>query len=190
MSESVTKELVKKILEQPLGHEWSVQGLGMMRLYLSKERRLHIWNSALRVPGVSEMHTHPWHFRSLVVAGTVINHKYEINESGYGASSKAQQIFCGEGGGLVGEPKNVFLLPLPIQTFREKETYEELAEEIHISRPLDGTVTIVKREFLSDEDHAWVYWPSGEWVSAEPRAAVNDEIEFVAKDSLARWFND
>lgn len=184
----VVKDLVQAILEQPHEHEWTLQGLGMLRMYLSKERRLHVWDSQFAVDNVSEMHTHPWDFRSLVVAGKIRNYKYvEVNEPRSYLYYR-QQIHCGEGGGLVGVPTTVRLQEQPVEEYRERETYEERAEEIHISRPLDGSVTIVKRIFKEDTEHAFVYWKDGSWVSAEPRKATYEEVETITQHSLNTWF--
>lgn len=185
----VVKELVQAILEKPHEHDWTLQGLGMLRMYLSKERRLHVWDSQFAVDNVSEMHTHPWDFKSLVVAGKIRNYKYiEVPSDSNAYEYHRQQIHCGEGGGLIGEPTTVQLEKLPEQIFVEKESYEEYADEIHISRPHDGTVTIVKRIFKDDIDHAFVYWKDGDWVSAEPRKATYEEIETITQYSLNTWF--
>lgn len=55
----ITKLFVKTILSNPENFKWSIQGLGMLRVYLSDEVRLHIWDSRFKVPGVSPLHNHP-----------------------------------------------------------------------------------------------------------------------------------
>src|SRR5260370_37840480 len=76
------KLLVKQILQasvkEPMAFQWSIQGLGMLRLYLSEETRMHVWSSLGRIPNVSPLHTHPWSFNSYVVAGKVVNKRYKI----------------------------------------------------------------------------------------------------------------
>lgn len=181
----ITKSLVKKILESPYDLEWSIQGLGMLRLYLDDERRLHIWDDRYSVENVSVMHTHPWHFKSTVIAGVVHNTRF-VEHPDYQRYYK-QKIFCGEGGGLVGESTRVGLMPSSKETYNERESYYEQAHEVHISSPRRGTVTIVKREFLDDADHAFVYWTVGDWVSAEPRKATRDEIKDITEYSLKKW---
>lgn len=192
---TVLKSLVKKILEQPYDQEWSVQGLGMMRLYLDDNRRLHIWDDRLKVENVSVMHTHPWNFRSYVVAGVVNNERFvtpivdpHVADTGCKVYHR-QSIFCGVGGGLEGSPDEVLLGSAGVETYTERETYHELAHEIHVSNPDRGTITSIKREPLADADHAYVYWEEGEWVSAEPRSATKEEIKFVTEYSLGRWFS-
>lgn len=187
---SVTKSLVKKILENPLGHCWTLQGLGMLRLYLDDGLRMHVWDDRYQVNDVSQMHTHPWNFKSTVVAGEVENLLFiessDLNEEAIPYNK--QKILCGEGGHLIDEPEKIWLVARRPQWYPEGYTYMELAEQIHVSRPKRGTVTIVEREFLEDNDHAYVFWHDGEWVSAEPRPALNDEILSICNNSLDIWF--
>lgn len=185
---SSVKPLIQKILERPHQHDWSLQGLGMLRLYLTDELRLHIWHSAFRVPDVSMMHTHPWHFHSLIVAGEVIQNRYA--ESDTGLEYHRQTILCGPGGGLLDEPPQlVKLKKKPDEHYSEGEVYSQLANEIHVSVPRNGTVTLIQREFLDDTEHAYVFWESGgEWVSAEPRRAVYGEVKDITQHALKVWF--
>lgn len=183
---TVAKSLIKKILEHPLEHEWSIQGLGMLRLYLDERMRLHIWDDRYEVPNVSKMHTHPWDFESLVIAGFVRNQLF-IEVPGEPTHFK-QSIFCGEGGGLEGSPTRVRLEEHSHEGYMEGDSYSELAHEIHVSSPDRGTVTVVSRTFHEDVDHAFVYWEEGDWVSAEPRKATHDEILDITRYSLERWW--
>lgn len=82
---SVHRALVRNFLSTAIAdaadgrrNDWSTQGLGMLRLYLSREVRLHVWHSAFRVPSVSDIHDHPWDFRSDIVCGSVRNVRYGI----------------------------------------------------------------------------------------------------------------
>lgn len=188
----INKLLVKKILEQPLSYKWSLQGFGMLRLYLSSKVRLHVWTNQApyKVPGVSIIHTHPWDFTSEVVAGMITNTRYKEIEQG-GRLYNRQLLQCGPGGCLKDEPDLVHLSVRDVEQVHEGDIYTEAAEEIHHSEPEDGTVTIVRRIFKSDTEHAYVYWPVGEeWGSAEPREATSDEINHITGVALNRWFRD
>jgi hypothetical protein len=135
------------------------------------------------------MHTHPWDFRSYVVAGKVINCRFvEAEQKTVYGTYKRQTIKCGIGGGLIGEPEEVNLWMKDPEVYSESEVYFEEAEEIHLSMPEDGTVTLVKREFKDDVDHAYVFWLDGEWGSAEPREATREEISMTLTHSLNTWF--
>ncbi len=184
--------LVRKILEGVRQYEWSLQGFGMFRLYLSKRTRLHVWVPSFAVPNVSTIHTHPWHFRSEVIAGSMVDRLYErsllrllpISES---ATHHMQKIVCGPGGCAIGNPEPVVLRHVQDLTITVGKAYSLTAEAFHESIPSPGTVTIVDREFLEDTEHAHVCFPFGtRWESAEPRRATQKEIDAMAEIALER----
>lgn len=181
--------LVRKILERPIGYDWTVQGLGMMRIYLSDEIRIHVWHSSLIVPGVTDVHDHPWDFESLVLAGELHNHTYFQSEEGKGSPYYQDLLLCGTGQ-LANDPSPVWLEPWRPdgrpQTYIPGDTYSQRYSEIHRSEFTDGTVTLVRRKFVNeDRDHAYVYWPrGGQFGSAEPRPAKVEEIRLVASSAL------
>jgi len=184
----MNKLLVKAILQKAQSFNWSLQGFGMLRLYLSQEVRLHVWDSRYAVPGVSVIHTHPWDFLSQVVAGKVGNILFNESET-KGMPFHKQVIQCGPGGGLCGMPTDVLLHPAYEELYIEGQSYTQNAQEIHASRPADGTVTILTRTFREDTEHAAVYWPAGtEWGSAEPRPATPEEVAAITGNALSRWF--
>jgi hypothetical protein len=194
IKDSIIRMFVKNVLENPWNRQWSVQGLGMLRTYLSSDPniRLHIWHISLVTPGVSKIHTHPWDFVSYVVSGRMMNYKV-VESSGDGEKSrlfKKQKLVCGPGGHLCGEPTPVFLSPTDVDFVTPKYTYAQHADEIHCSEFLDGTVTLVQREVPRgrSHDHASVYWAAtDEWVSAEPRPATDEEVYTVTRDALKFW---
>lgn len=189
MNHLVTKQLVKMILKSAGSYSWSLQGLGMLRLYLSEEIRLHVWNFDFAFPNASTMHTHPWDFESLVVAGELEQTRYIENENIEGDVFNTATILCGEGGCIMSEPEKIKLSSCPMEHYVEGQTYTERAEEIHESFPLKGTVTLVTRRFRQDRDHAKVFRkPDSGWVSAEPRSATDGEVEEITRLALERWF--
>lgn len=186
-----TRLLVENILKNPNEFNWSVQGLGMMRLYLSEEVRLHIWDSALKVPGVSPMHNHPWSYASCVVAG--VYRQYRFTEKRYESEPTQEfncvEIKCGEGAFTTEDVQKVLLVQQPLETYVEGNEYCQDKSEIHSSLPEDGTVTIVKRIFSEDRDHAKVLWRGkGSWVNAAPRTATKEEVKAVTERALLTWF--
>ncbi len=173
-----------EILTNPLEHEWSVQGLGMMRTYLNEEQRLHIWHSALQTPDASLVHDHPWHFTSKVLLGRINQYRY-IRDNAFGTPWQEQLITCGEGGGIDGKPSTVKLRKGEKESYSEGDVYRQEAHEIHASFPIDNTVTIITREYKKDLDHACVFFPlSLEFVSAEPRPASRAEILYITREVL------
>ena len=59
-------EIVKQVMENPFNYEWELQGFGMLRTYIDKDTRLQIWLKDFIVPGVTDIHTHPWDFESFI----------------------------------------------------------------------------------------------------------------------------
>lgn len=184
---AITKAVVKAILERADTFEWSLQGLGMLRLYLASDIRLHVWSSRHAVEEVSLIHTHPWHFTSTIVAGKLRNVRYETHPDGQ--RFMRQALLCGSGGGLMGEPEAVKLRVAVDERYAEGDVYSQAAADRHASFPEDGTVTIIRRTNTDDPDHALVFWPFGrDWVSAEPRLATPTEVREITCNALSRWF--
>lgn len=171
--------------------EWSLQGLGMLRAYLNSDKslRLHVWDSRFATDA-SPMHTHPWDMESQVIEGELYNIRWGHVRARDGFENFWQQkIFCGQGGGLEGEPRKVDLFQYVKEHYKSGESYRQSSSEIHVSEPADGTVTLVKRTFGEDVDHAYVYWPVGEeWKTAEPRPATSEEVYEILGNSLDNWF--
>lgn len=185
----IEKVLVQNILEHPEGYEWGVQGLGMLRMYLDKEHqhRLHVWDSELRIPDVSPMHTHPWHLKSLIVAGKLRQQRYVKNLAGLAFNEAL--IKCGSNACVLSEIKPTFLTPMGVEIYSEGERYQQDAEEIHFSFPVDGTVTLVERTFRPNTENAYVYWAGDKgFVSAEPCPASPQTVRLVTQRALAMWF--
>lgn len=189
---SYTKILVQNILAHPREFLWSVQGLGMMRVYLSDDVRLHIWDDSLKVPGVTALHTHPWHLHSTIIAGIYRQRRYVVTDAERSANVEGFNVVtikCGEEASMKSKPTKVYLIEQPQETYREGETYMQTSNEIHQSFPENGTVTIVKRSFLKDRDHAQVFWRGTTgWVDAAPRPATLSEIESITIRALKTWF--
>jgi hypothetical protein len=182
------QEFAKGILETADQRRWTIQGLGMLRTYLGGGTRLHIWDDRFAVPDVSEMHNHPWNLFSFVCSGLIRNQRFEYSPSGQ--LYKRQMLFCGAGGGLKGEPEDTTLELTTDEFLFPGDSYEQRAEEIHQSKPIRGTVTIVHRTVPQggSPDLASVFWgPGADWVSAEPKPAEDHEIAAIVSEALADW---
>lgn len=183
--------LVQKVLEEPHSYQWQWQGLGMLRLYLSDEVRLHVWFPRGSVPGVSTIHTHPWDFVSTVIVGRVVNQRYLcVTPRPEAEPYWRRPLICGPGGGLTAHPQEpVWIQRQPPEIYTAGQNYFQKASEIHESDPAPGTVTAITRTFKADRDTAMVYWPKDtEWVSAEPRDATPTEIDVITQRTLQEWF--
>lgn len=177
-----------------------------MRLYLTQEMRLHIWHSSLMTPDVTLVHDHPWHFHSLVITGRVKNERYFPSSSRPGDKWEPgneylggpelyvrQQLFCGPGGCINGEPEDIILHKglKASETCFPGDCYSQSKDQIHYTTAEDCTVTLVERKFQGDRDNANIYRKGGlPFVSAEPRPATPEEVDLVVGQTLQKWFGE
>ncbi len=171
--------------------KWTLQGLGMLRYYYpGTNQRLHVWSPEHAAPDVSVMHTHPWNFFSTILSGSIENEIYTDDPIGERSCYKRQRIKCGEGGGLEGEPEEIWLGMDSAALYTEGQRYRMEKTQTHIVRPSPGCVSLCDRELnpRADLNHAFVYWPIGTaWVSAEPRPATAQEVAAIVGYALERW---
>lgn len=179
------RAVLQRLLEHPLGSVWTAQGLGMLRTTLADSMRLQIYDPALRVPGVTDRHTHPWGFESLIIAGSLVNQRYtKCNVDG--AAYSVQTIRCGPGAELLGEPIDCRLRFDGETRFKSGDRYSMTPRDIHTVLTDPGTITIINRDG-NDTERADVFIPRGEqWVSAEPYTPLGDEIARACNLGLAR----
>lgn len=174
---------VAKIIEHPHSYEWTLQGFGMLRLYLSRDVRLHVWSPQHAVEDVSVIHDHPWDFESLVLCGSIRDIVYR--EAIGVPTHSGQRIRCGAGGHADGVQSDVRLFVESDETFAPGQIYRRSTDQLHESIPEPGTVTVITRTFMADPDHAHVYFAlNTEWVSAEPRLATREEVEQITSAAL------
>lgn len=175
---------------QPLYGDWSVQGFGVLRLYIRRIGRLHIWDSQLRYPGVSMIHNHSWDLRSTVVFGELRNTKFlELPADDLRSGSEAywkHRLLTGYKARVINGSEQVRLHKYPGKVYQPGEQYVQAADEIHLTETLDGTVTLMERNEDTNGE-ADVYWRVGErWGDATPRRATLDEVRSTILRAL-RW---
>lgn len=170
--------------EHPLYGDWSVQGFGMLRLYIRKIGRLHIWDNALRYPNVSMTHTHSWDLTSTVVCGNLTNFRYAETVPSDGNPWKKQRLVTGYKTHMVTPVVDVYLTARSLEELRPGDIYDQRAAEIHKTLARNGTVTLMERtEDVNGE--ADVYWPADcSWGTAKPRRAKPDEIRTTIKKAV------
>lgn len=172
------RELAKYTIENPSQQTWSYQGFGMLRCYLDplKEWRLNMWRPDLAVEDVSVVHDHPWSFDSWILCGEFMNVRFhELPLRPY--THNVMTIKTGEGGGPTGDVFSAHLYALHPELYYAGDFYHQNWDEIHMSVPQPGTVTINRRARVGSGEHARVYWPHGEdWIDAEPRPATETEV--------------
>lgn len=194
------RPMVRDVLNNWTRYRWSIQGFGQLRTYISKELRLHVWNSKFAVPGVTMIHDHPWDFESVVVFGRIVNSRYSVRPCAHSPDDVERllirqpfikaKIVCGPKGGndpagLKASGERVWLTPLDPETYDVGSSYCQEASEVHHTSFDDGTVTLVHRKFMPDEKHAHVFFRADEeWVSAEPRDADLDEVSAIVDRAL------
>lgn len=191
------KELVRYLLvnrmEIPL-KDWTMQGFGFLRLRVSESMRLHVWDSRLRQPGVSDIHDHTqWAFTSHVISGSLVNVRYQVCVPACGPSLALKPqpyhmatLKCGIGGGMVSDSvQDVQLLPGEPELYLPGSSYRQEPDEVHRTMPTDGTVTLIEQE-RREVDTARVFWPrGGTWGAAIPRQATRDEVDTVGAFALS-----
>lgn len=188
MNTRVLGQLVRSILERADTFIWTVQGFGMLRTKLADVGRIHVWDSRLRVPLVSDIHAHPWDLHSTIISGELINQRFHEETLHGFLPYRRQGIATGEGGGLVGAPRDVTLRFDEPEFYRSGSTYRQSAKEIHRTIPMDGTVTLMERQMGPPLEETLVFWPRGtKWVSAEPRPVTDAERDMVIEYALRRW---
>jgi len=195
MKYSLTRAAVKAILEHADDYEWSLQGFGMLRCYLSKTHRLHVWSTKHKV--VSNIHNHPWDFTSYVLSGSIRNQIYYLMRpdaySNYNPepTHSMQTIQCGPGGHANFDIFNVCLSTEhgDSHTYKVGDSYDQGYATLHESVPSDGCVTIIeRRNFQPNDSLATVAVPIGEkFVFVEPRKATAQEVEDIISNALAKW---
>lgn len=183
-------KVVGWILDDPKRAHWTVQGFGMLRTYLTEDERvrLHIWDPGQAVDDVSVVHTHPWDLESHIISGVLSNQRYVMTETPWlGESYRWSDLRTGEGGHLKSTGGRCTLRKLALESYGAGDTYSQTADEIHSSHPDPGCVTVVERTFTRERDHARTFWQTGDWVSAEPRVATDEEVAHFINLARSTW---
>jgi hypothetical protein len=175
------------ILDHAQSYEWSVQGFGVLRLFIRGVGRVHLWDSELRYPNVSLIHTHSWDLQSTVVAGYLKNVRYHAyrDESGPG-NYQMMRLLTGYQSRPLTDAVPVILTPGQPELYGPGDVYKQWKNEVHSSHPDDGTITVMaRREDVNGE--AFVFWPTGsEWGTATPRQATSEEVARTVAKAVRR----
>lgn len=191
MDYDLSRAFVEKVLEHADEYDWSRQGFGMLRTYFGEDKkfRLNIWDSRLAVPLCSIIHDHPWHFKSLVLAGDFRNVRYACmrERSEHEATHEWQVIQTGPGGGPDGERGFCTLTAYEPELYGPGSVYHQSSTEVHASHYSDGTITLNDRIRLPDAEHARVFWPVGEkWIDAMPASITYEGAHEIIDLALQR----
>lgn len=169
--------------------EWTSQGFGMIRTYLDPDKvwRLNVWHDLFKVPGVSVIHDHPWHFDSWVLSGAFRNQRYHFYPHTDDSASATHSYFTIRTGiehnpaTDRGEVHRAILDSfLTDELYGPGDYYHQDAEEIHQTIYSNFCVTINRRTRVGTGEHARVFWPVNEaWVDAKPRKVEYGEISHI-----------
>jgi hypothetical protein len=176
-------ELKEDILNNPFKYEWEIHGFGMIRTYINKNTRLQIWHNDFITEQVTDIHTHPWDFKSKIIQGYVRNNtykEYEISENLIGDIYDRCLILTGEHA-YVKEKKKVKLVEIEHLMYTRGRMYYHKKDVPHRIDFADGTITVLTKENVNPDSLAYSYVEDNlEWVSATPRKATRDEVlEFI-----------
>lgn len=174
---------VRAILERAAAYDWSVQGFGLLRLYMGREGRLHVWAPCLRYDGVSVIHDHSWDLHSTIVSGRLVNRRY-VETQLPGSSYLKRKLVTGYNTRFIAPSTRTYLVALKDEVYLPGGEYAQKATEIHETIPDPYTVTFMQR-YEDTDGLATVYWPVGsEWGTAKPRPATPEEVKRVTKRAL------
>ena len=174
---------IDKILENPFLYNWEYQGFGMIRIYLDKDIRLQIWSNDYKINNVTDIHTHPWDFKSLIVQGQLINNIYaELpyeDKFKYTDNELFNKCLIETGDkAYVMESKKIILNKHISNIYKEGETYYHNKDIPHNIEFINGTITLLTKYNKNQNSLAYSYVKlDNVWVSAAPRPASRDEIE-------------
>ena len=175
--------LVRSILEHATDYPWRAQGIGVLGLWLDDQReyRLHVWDpdGAVDDPPI---HDHPWDFTSTVIVGELVNSRYVEDPDGREYLRERYP----PGDETDRRVDTVRLMGTP-ETLRAGDSYHQVAHELHDSRQVPGTVTVVRFEHAVDDQRELTLCrrPNTPWVSGHARAATQDEMNRITTAALA-----
>src|SRR5665213_931609 len=177
------KVLVRNILEHADSFDWVMQDIGLLGLRLDEQReyRLHVW-APTHCIGVPVIHDHPYDFVSWIVAGELTNVRYEEDLSG---AKYLRERYRPPNEDL--RTSDFVQLVSNAETYREGDAYTQLAHELHDSRQLPGTVTIIRRTFRDVSELTVCRPEDAPWISGVSRPATPVEITAITSQALA-WF--
>jgi hypothetical protein len=183
MDMALNRVLVRTILEHAGDYPWTMQDIGLLGLRLDdcRQYRLHVWDPSYNVEE-PPVHDHPFDFTSTVVAGEMTNTRYQESPSGV-EYSRVRYLPPDEDA----RRHDTIRLSATATTVTEGGQYSQLAHELHDSRQLPGTVTIIRMTFKDVPEVTVCRRNEATWVSGRSRAATPDEVKKITALAL-EWF--
>jgi hypothetical protein len=180
MDHSLTQSLVRTILEHPEGYDWRMQQTGLLGLRLDDHRafRLHVWGPMYSI-GEPVVHDHPYDFTSIVVVGEMTNTRYVEDPAG----TEYQRVRYTPPDEDARTTDTVRLSSTPT-VLRAGEEYAQVAPELHDSRQVPGTVTVIRMSFRDTAALTVCTASDAPWVSAQARPPTPDELTTITGAAL------
>ncbi len=178
---ALNRALVRTILEHAEDYPWVMQEIGLLGLRLDEQReyRLHVWYPS-ESGGEPPIHDHPFDFTSTVIVGEMTNTRYVEDPRGV-EYHRARYTLPNE------EDRRTDTVRLSgiATTFSAGDHYRQLAPELHDSRQLPGTVTIIRRTFTPDVSELTVCnREQTAWVSGQSRPAARADVKRITAMAL------
>jgi hypothetical protein len=176
---------VRNILEHASDHSWRIQDIGILSLRLDDQRtyRLHVWDpdGATSDPVV---HDHPYDFSSTVIVGELVNTRYVADPGGH--EYLRERYSPGNEGD---RRADTVRLVGTSELLCAGAEYRQSAHELHDSRQIPGTVTVLRFErFVDDLGELTVCrQPGTPWVTGAARPATHDEVQRITAVALSRF---
>ncbi len=179
---SLEQVLVRDVLEHAADRPWRIQDTGVLGLWLDADRsyRLHVWDPDGAV-GEPPIHDHPFDFTSTLVVGEIVNTRFV--EDPEGAEYLRERYRPGEEGERRADTVRLRGVP---ETLRAGDRYRQVAHELHDSRQVPGTVTVLHFDHVVDDlpELTACRPPGTPWVSGQARSATPDEVGRITSAAL------
>jgi hypothetical protein len=183
MGETLSKALVLTLLQHAEDFPWRMQDIGLMGLRLDdrREYRLHVWDPSYCV-GEPPVHDHPYAFTSTIIAGELINTRYEEDPAG------DEYVRFRYTPGAEGDRRSdTVRLSSTATTLTASNQYRQLAHELHASWQQPGTVTAIRCVWVEASELTVCRRDEDSWHSAQGRDATCQEIKTFTAKAL-EWF--
>jgi hypothetical protein len=157
-----------------------MQDIGLLGLRLDEHReyRLHVW-SPDRSLGPSVIHDHPYDFVSRIIVGELTNIRYVEDPAGL---KYVRDRYSPSDEGL--RTTDMVQLVGTSETYGEGDAYAQSAPELHDSRQLPGTVTVLRMTLRQVNELTTCRSEDAPWISGLSRRATADEVTSITSVAL------
>jgi hypothetical protein len=157
-----------------------MQDIGLLGLRLDDRRewRLHVWDPESCV-GDPPVHDHPYDFTSIVIAGEMLNTRYVEDPDGIEFSRHRYRP-----GDESARRTDAVHLAASATRHSPGDRYAQSARELHSSRQVPGTVTLIRCRPFVDRELTVCLAPGAPWVTGESRPATGAEVRRITGAAL------